>query len=167
MQMFADGHVLAFNVSAQKFTANLTLTPLTPLPTPDVSFNTIHIDLIGSLPPFRGYIQLSSDICVDRSTRWPEAFLLTSITAEAVAHTFVSGWVAHFGVPSTIITDRGQQFESTLWQTLMMFLGSKCIRTTSYHPRVNGMVEHFHRQLKSALKAHPQAWMDALPPVML
>ena len=139
--------------------------PHTSLPTPDARFNTIHIDLVGPLPPSRGYNYLLT--CVDRFTRWPEAFPLTSITAEAVAHTFVSGWIVRFGVPSTIITDRGWQFESTLWQTLMTFLVSKRVRTTSYHPQANGMVESFHRQLKSALKAHPQSWMDALPLVML
>ena len=127
-----------------------TLTPLTPLPTPDAKFNTFHIDLVRSLPHSRGYSYLLT--CVDRFTRWPEAFPLMSITAEAVAHTFVSGWIARFGVMSMIITDRGRQFESTLWQTLMTFLGSKHVRTTSYHPQANGMVERFHRQLKSVLR---------------
>ena len=49
----------------------------------------------------------------------------------------------------------------------MTFLGSKRIRTTSYHPQANGMVERFHRQLKTALKTHPDSWIDALPLVML
>ncbi len=43
-------------------------------------------------------------------------------------------------------------------------LGTKHTRTTSYHPIANGMVERFHRQLKSALKAspHPEHWSDVL-----
>ena len=91
------------------------------------------------------------------------------ITAEAVAQPFLSGWISRFGVPSTIVTDRGQQFESQLWNTLMTLLGSKQARTTSYHPQTNGMAECFHRQLKAALKAQPQpdSWMDALPFVLL
>ena len=42
-------------------------------------------------------------------------------------------------------------------------------RTTAYHPAANGMVERFHRQLKAALKCHPQPthWMDTLPMVLL
>lgn len=35
----------------------------------------------------------------------------------------------------------------------MKLLGTKHIHTTSYHPIANGLVERFHRQLKSALKA--------------
>ena len=141
--------------------------PLNSFPTPDARFDVIHIDLVGPLPPSRGFTYLVT--CVDRFTRWPEAIPLTSITAEAVAQAFLSGWISRFGVPSTIITDRGRQFESRLWNTLMSLTGSKRARTTAYHPQTNGMVERFHRQLKAALKAQPQpdSWMDALPLVLL
>ena len=102
-------------------------------------------------------------------TRWPEAFPLSHITAETVAQAFLSGWISCFGVPSTIVTDRGCQFESELWHTLMTLLGSKRACITAYHPQTNGMVERFHRQLKAALKAqpNPHLWMDALPLVLL
>ena len=128
-------------------------TPLSSFPTPDSRFDVVHIDLVGPLPPSRGFTYLLT--CVDRFTRWPEAIPLTSITAEVVAQTFLTGWISRFGVPSTIVTDRGRQFESQLWTNLMSLLGSKRSRTTSYHPQTNGMVERFHRQLKAALKAQP------------
>ena len=51
----------------------------------------------------------------------------------------------------------------------MKLLCSKHIRTTAYHPSSNGLVEHFHRQLKAALKATPEPtyWVSALPLVLL
>ena len=81
----------------------------------------------------------------------------------------MSTWIARFGVPSTITTDRDRQFESFLWQKFMQLLGSKRIRTTAYHPIANGLVERFHRQLKTALKASsdPTNWADMLPMVLL
>ena len=88
-----------------------------PFPTPDARFDTIHIDLVGPLPPSQGFTYLLT--CVERFTRWPEAISLTAITAEAVAQALLSGWIARFSVPSTIVTDRGRQFESKLWHTLM------------------------------------------------
>ena len=144
-----------------------TTAPLSSFPTPDAHFDVIHIDLVGPLPPSQGFTYLLT--CVDRFTRWPEAIPLTNITSETVAQAFLSGWISRFCVPSTIVTDRGRQFESQLWNTLMTLLGSKRARTTAYHPQTNGMVERFHRQLKAALKAqlNPDSWMEALPLVLL
>ena len=86
-----------------------------------------------------------------------------------MALTFVSGWVARFGVPSTITTDRGRQFTSQLWTLLTQLLGCKHLRTTAYHPIANDMIERFHRQLKSSLKAQTAAnhWMETLPLALL
>ena len=144
-----------------------TVTPLSTFNLPDARFNTIHIDIVGPLPSSKGYSYLLT--CVDRFTRWPEAIPITNITAETVASAFVSGWISRFGVPSTITTDRGSQFESALWSHLMQLLGTKRIRTTAYHPIANGLVERFHRQLKAALKSQPNPthWSDSIPLVLL
>ena len=51
----------------------------------------------------------------------------------------------------------------------MCLLGAKRIRTTSYHPIANGLIERYHRQLKASLKAqaNPTRWTDVLPMVLL
>ena len=100
---------------------------------------------------------------------WPEAFPLTNITADSVARAFVQGWVARFGVPTTIVTDRGGQFTSHLWDKLLKLLGSNRQQTTAYQSQANGMVERFHRQLKAALKCYSNStnWMDTLSLVLL
>ena len=125
------------------------------LPTPDTRFEVIHIDHVGPLPPSQGFTYLLT--CMTFSL-----IPLTSITANAMARVFFRRWISRFGVPTTIITDRGRQFESQLWTSFMILLGTKRSRTTAYHPQTNGMVvECSHRQLKAALKAQPNhdAWM--------
>ena len=90
-------------------------------------------------------------------------------TAKTVARTLTSEWIARFGVPSTITTDRGRQCESRLWTQLIQLLGCKHLRTTAYHPMANGIIECFHRQLKAALRAHTPSlhWTEQLPIVLL
>ena len=51
----------------------------------------------------------------------------------------------------------------------MSLLGTKRARTTAYHPQSNDMIESFHRQLKTALKAQHNSTqsIDLLPLVLL
>ncbi|BHF71078.1 hypothetical protein SprV_0401413200 [Sparganum proliferum] len=91
------------------------------------------------------------------------------VVPNSVAHAFLEHWISHNGIPSTITTDRGQQFESRLFNNLTDLLGCSRIRTTAYHPSSNGLVERFHRQLKASLRAHdnPSHCSEHLPLVML
>ncbi|KAH9586005.1 hypothetical protein MS3_00007070 [Schistosoma haematobium] len=140
--------------------------PLGTFATPDARFDHVHLDIVGPLPPSHGYDHILT--CIDRFTRWLEAIPITSITAETVSHRFVERWIALYGCPSTVTTDRGQQFESALFSSLTRLLGTERIRTTAYHPASNGLVERFHRQLKSALRAHENDdWYETLPLVLL
>ncbi|GFY29403.1 retrovirus-related Pol polyprotein from transposon 412 [Trichonephila clavipes] len=66
-----------------------------------------------------------------------------------------------------LTTGQGQQFEAALFKELTKFLGTNRIRTTSYHPQANGLVERLHRVLKSALMAHENIkWTETLPAVL-
>ncbi|BHF78292.1 hypothetical protein SprV_0602140500 [Sparganum proliferum] len=127
----------------------------------------VHLDVVGPLPPSNGFTYLLT--CVDRYTRWAEDIPLPNVQAETIVKAFVSRWVAMFGAPSTVTTDRGAKFESALFQTLLNFIGCTRIRTTAYHPAANGMVERFHRKLKTALRAveDPGNWSDNLPLALL
>ena len=117
---------------------------------------------MGPLPPSHEHIYLLT--CIDRFTRWPEAISLTDTTAETIVRVFLLNCVAKFGAPKSVTTDRGAQFESSLFQSTMQFLGCERHRTTAYHPAANGLVERFHRQLKVSLMARNSSkdWLDHL-----
>ena len=55
-----------------------------------------------------------------------------------------------------------------LFRALTDLLCTTRIRTTSYHPASNGLVERLHRQLKAAIKMHNNLrWTEVLPLVLL
>ncbi|KAJ0179176.1 hypothetical protein K1T71_004888 [Dendrolimus kikuchii] len=143
-----------------------TAAPLAAFKTPSGRFQHIHCDIIGPLP-----ISSGNKYCltiVDRVTRWPEALPLQDITAETCAAALTAGWIARFGCPERITTDRGRQFESQTFKELAALIGAAHHPTTSYHPAANGLVERLHRQLKAAIVCHTDSnWTEVLPWVLL
>ncbi|VDP28256.1 unnamed protein product [Echinostoma caproni] len=82
-------------------------------------------------------------------------------------HCVVERWVATYGCPVTVTTDRGSHFEGA-FKSLLSLLGCTHAHTTAYHPAANGLVERFHLQLKAALKAHSGSnWHETAPLVLL
>lgn len=143
-----------------------TKSPIGNFPIPQCRFSHVHIDIVGPLPPSRG--QRYCLTCIDRFSRWPEVFPIPDQTANTIAETFYSGWISRFGVPTTITSDQGRQFESDLFKSLSAFLGAHKTRTTAYNPAANGMIERFHRQLKSAIRCYAtDRWTEVLPTILL
>lgn len=93
---------------------------------------------------------------------------LADITADTVAMAFYDNWIAQFGAPHTVTTDQGPQFEAALFKDLTNMVGCNKTRTAAYHPASNGLVERWHRTLKTALTCHGgQQWVEYLPTVLL
>lgn len=140
-------------------------TPLASYRLPSERFEHIHVDIVGRLPPSRGYSYCLT--CIDRFSRWPEAYPMVDITAETVARTLYENWICRFGSPRTITTDQGRQFESALFKALATLMGVQTTRTSPYRPSSNGMIERVHRNLKASIKCSGKGWVDALPTVLL
>ena len=139
---------------------------------PTERFQTIHIDIVGPLPPVKNpdnpYVSPYKYLltCIDRCTRWIEAYPLSDITAATVAQAFFNAWISRFGVPLYVVTDRGSQFESELFLNLSKIIGFHRLRTCSYHPESNGVIERAHRTIKSAIMARKESWLTAFPVVL-
>lgn len=133
---------------------------------PSTRFKYVHMDIIGPLPDcecFRYCLTL-----IDRFSRWPEAIPLKNISAQTVCRAFTDNWVTRFGSPETLTTDQGTQFESKIFTELRRVIGCDRVKTTSYHPASNGLVEKMHRTLKAAIMCHVENdWIHSLSTVLL
>lgn len=133
---------------------------------PSERFSEINIDIVGPLPISKdGHRYVLTFI--DRFSRWPEVAPLKSITAKDVALKIVETWISRFGVPHKITTDRGVQFEAALFKELLELLGTEHVKTVPYNPRANGLIERFHRTIKTALMTKKGDWLDNLPLILL
>ena len=146
--------------------ARHTKAPLEHFPAPDRRFGSIHVDLVGPLPPSEGMTYIFT--IIDRFSRWPEAIPVHDCSASTCSKALVRHWIARFGVLDHVVSDREAQFTSALWSELATAFGIQHHTTTAYHIQANGIVERFQHHLKGALRARVSgpAWMDELPIVL-
>jgi Integrase zinc binding domain len=94
--------------------------PVKEIPVPAARFSHVHVDIVGLLPTSADRHTHLLKI-INRTTRWPEVVPLRS----------TSGWIARFGVPAKVTTDRGTQFTSAVWSCLCCTLNIQHITTSA------------------------------------
>ncbi|GBM99469.1 Retrovirus-related Pol polyprotein from transposon 412, partial [Araneus ventricosus] len=143
-----------------------TKTPLGTFSLPDARFTHIHIDIVGPLPPSESQNYLLT--IIDRFPKWPEAIPIPDMRAKTICRAIFDTWISRFGCPSVVTSDQGSQLRSSMFVEFTRMLGTQKIKTTPYHPISNGIVERFHRHLKSAIKAHEnEKWSELIPIILL
>lgn len=124
--------------------------PLQPMPIIDVPFSRIAMDILGPLERSHSGFKYILVVC-DYATRYPEAFPLRRITAQAVSQALLQLF-SRMGIPKEIITDQGTAFLSQTLKQVYHLLGIKGIKTTPYHPQTDGLVERYNQTLKSMIR---------------
>ena len=141
--------------------------PLTPIPV-NGPFDRVGVDVI-KFPISRQGNQYAV-VFMDYLTKWPEVYATSDQTAATIANLLVREIVARHGVPSELLSDRGQAFLSGLLKEVQQVLGFKKVNTTAYHPQTDGLVERFNRTLISMLaktvERDGRDWDQQLPFVL-
>ena len=110
----------------------------------------LGVDVLGPLPlTNRGNRYILAT--VDYFTKWPEAYAIKDQEAETIVNALVEGIISRLGVPESIHSDQGRNFESKIFATMCTYLGITKTRTIPLHPQSDGLVERFNRTLAEQL----------------
>jgi len=135
---------------------------------PGAPYERWYIDLTGPHPKSdRGNIWILT--CLDRWSKWVEAFPLRNKEAETVAKVLVEQVFTRFGAPLSILSDQGKEVDGRKMNEVCRLFGIEKLRTTPYKPSTN-QVERFHRTMNSVLAEtvaeNQRDWDVRLPYVM-
>jgi hypothetical protein len=122
---------------------------LQPLPIPSWKWEDISTDFIVGLPN-TSQKHDSIWVIVDRLTRTAHFLPVhTNYNAEI----YLDQNFRLHGIPKMIISDRGAQFIAHFWEQLQHSLGTKLIRSSTYHPQTDGQTERINQILEDMLRA--------------
>ena len=106
----------------------------------------------------------------DYFTEWVEAEPLANIRDMDVKRFIWKIIVTRFGVPHTLISDNGLQFDSKAFMQYCSDLGIKNRYSTSAYPQGNGQAETVNKVIVNGLKKRLDEakgkWVEELPHVL-
>ena len=150
---------------------NATITPeLLNLPEWDLGpEDAMQIDILLNLPPCGGYENVLT--AIDVFSRYLFAYPLTDASAINVAKAIIDIMTKHAYLPTTLITDKGTAFTSTIIAEVTQILGITLKCATTKHPQTIGKLERTHASLKTNLKMacgeYRRQWHKYLPLAVL
>ncbi|THG98618.1 hypothetical protein EW145_g7394 [Phellinidium pouzarii] len=126
-----------------KINTHPTTPPLTPIPADPsaLPFQSVSIDFITDLPLSNSFDSLMVIVDHDSSKGIVLCPCNKTIDALGTALLYHQNVYRRFGLPKRIISDRGPQFASHVFQTLCSHLGIKSKLSTAYHPQTDGQTE--------------------------
>ena len=109
-------------------------------------------------------------MAVDYFTKWVEAESLVNITWRACKEFFWKNVICRFGVPNTLITDNGTQFDNDHFRAFCATWGIQLRYSSVAHPQTNGQAEAANKVildgLKKKIEEAPGVWVDELPNIL-
>ena len=134
--------------------------PLEDCETETQVFKTVHIDHKGPLnPPSRGNSHCL--LIIDAFSRYLMAYPVRDTGAQSTINA-MEKWIMHYGIPQSIIHDRGTAFVNTEFVNWTKELGITLRPRTAHSPWTNGKVEtqnqHIARYWRNFLNDSGNNW---------
>ena len=129
-------------------------------------YEIVGVDILGPLPITKNrnkYIIL----CIDYFTKYLEGQAIKKADSENTADFLIEKIILRHGCIMKILTDRGTNFCSDITETIFNAFKIKHIKTSSWHPQTNGLVEKscgiISQMLAMYVKGDQKKWDLFLP----
>jgi transposase InsO family protein len=127
---------------------------LHPLEIATAPFEVIGMDFLGPIKPESLNGNKHVLVITDAFSKWTEVVALPDQTAETTCRALMDRIILYHGPPKIIVTDRGSNFTSRLFNSLCKELKTKHKTTTAYHPQSNGMTERFKKTVVEMVRKY-------------
>lgn len=132
----------------------------------DSAFDTIVIDLVGPLTKTKNGNKWILTV-EDYLSKWPEAIPIPDAKAHTIAVALLDHVISRHSAPRVILSDRGQNFLSSIVRELCNLFDTRKVHSSAYRPQTQGLVERWHSTLYQMLSKYISAdqsdWDEMLP----
>lgn len=130
-----------------------------------VPMERVCIDIAGAFPVSKSGNKYAL-IVTDWFTKYVEIYPMPNQEAATVAKTITREFFSRYGVPNSLHSDQGRNFEGHVFAEMCSLLGIQKTRTTPFRPQSDGQSE---RNIKTLIKMvamtaeHQTEWDEHLP----
>ena len=122
---------------------------------PQRPWGTLTLDFVGSFQPAVETAHTECLVMVDKFTKMVHlAGCHKNIDAYTTAKLVLKHVIALHGLPTTIISDRGPQFDSRVWKDLWSIMGARVRLAAPQHPQSDGQTERHIRTFSQLIRAY-------------
>lgn len=142
---------------------------LASLPVPEGKWTDLSMDFVVDLPKCRRRNRIYENILVvvDRLTKKRIYEPMGPMGTEDLLEAMHRRIFTCYGLPSSIVNDRGGQMVSKLWQRICKRYGIRSKLSSAHHPETDGQTENANKVMKNYLRAYVRYaqddWVDFLP----
>ena len=115
--------------------------PTIPLPITQNPWERVHVDISGEYTTCENSSNKYILGFVDSFTKYVELVPISDMKATTVADAFISNVICRHGVPSSLHSDRGQNFLFNIIREVCNILEIKKTNTSGFRPQCNSQIE--------------------------
>ena len=136
--------------------------PTIPLPITQNPWDRVHVDIAGEYTTCENSGNKYILGFVDSFTKYVELVPISDMKATTVADAFISNVICRHGVPSSLHSDKGQNFLSNIIREVCKILEIKKTNTSGFRPQCNSQIEVVWKSVSAALAKYchdiPNQW---------